>query len=43
MICVARDTFQCSPTECILWQYVCDGTAQCSNRADEDCGKYYLL
>ncbi len=40
MICSARDTFQCSAKECVLWSYVCDGIAQCSNKADEDCGKF---
>ncbi len=39
MICVARDTYQCSPTECVLWSKVCDGIAHCSNKADENCGK----
>ena len=35
-----KDLFHCKSDECIPWAYMCDGTAHCSNKADEDCGNY---
>lgn len=40
MFCSTRDLFQCKYNECIRWSNVCDGKVDCSNRADENCGKH---
>ena len=39
MCSTSKEEFQCSSNECVKWSYVCDGIPQCSNKADEDCGK----
>ncbi len=43
MACSPRDYFQCSLNQCVLWTQVCDGIANCDNKADEGCGKYLIL
>ena len=38
--CARKDSFRCSPHQCILSEQVCDGVEDCEDGVDEsECGK----